>query len=253
MMRAVTEGRGPEGLVLVHGWGFDHRVFAPWLPRLTQRWRVTRTDLPGHGGSAPLPADAGLEAWADAVRLAVPEDAIWVGWSLGALPLLAAAARGARPRALLLLAATPCFCQRDGWPYGLLREELDAMIGGLAEDARRTLRGFHALLGRAGAGDREALRPWRRRGPGPATALEPGLSLLRDTDLRGRLAAIDRPTTWLAGGRDPLVPDGAAKEAARAMPRARMAYHPEAGHLPFLTHPEWVAGHLHLLSQQCRP
>lgn len=247
-MFRTTEGAGREGLVLVHGWGFDHRVFDPWLPRLAPHWQITRLDLPGHGQSAPLAAGAGLDDWADAVREAAPEASIWVGWSLGALPLLAAAAQGARPRALLLLATSPCFCRRPDWPHGLPRSELDAMICGLDRDPARTLRGFHALLGRPGAADRRALRPWRRRGD-PAAGFAPGLSLLRDTDLRLRLAAIDRPARWLAGGRDPLVPDGAAAQAARAMPQATMAYHPQAGHLPFLTHPEWVTDHLQALSQ----
>lgn len=252
MIFTRTEGQGSEPLVLVHGWGFDHTVFDPWLPALTDRWRVTRVDLPGHGRSPASGAAGGLTEWAAAIRQAIPEDALWAGWSLGGLPLLQAVIDGAMPRALLLLAASPCFCQRPDWPHGVPAADLDAMVHGLDAAPEATVHRFRTLLGRGGVADRRALKPWRRRPCASPEALRAGLVLLRDTDLRAGLAGVDRPACWLAGDGDPLIPRAAAARGARAMPRGEIAYHPRAGHLPFLTHPEWATDALQALSRQSR-
>ena len=47
-----TRGYGPD-LVLVHGWGMNSAVWEPIVPGLSERFRLTIIELPGHGGSAP--------------------------------------------------------------------------------------------------------------------------------------------------------------------------------------------------------
>ncbi len=47
-------GAGPA-LLLVHGLGSAATTWRPLLPRLAERYDVVAVDLPGHGGSAPLP------------------------------------------------------------------------------------------------------------------------------------------------------------------------------------------------------
>ena len=49
------EGVG-DPLILIHGITEDHRAWDVFMPELTQRARVIRLDLPGHGASSPLPA-----------------------------------------------------------------------------------------------------------------------------------------------------------------------------------------------------
>ena len=85
-------------LLLLHGLGATADVWAGWQPVLADRWpgRWLAPDLPGHGGSAPLP-EYTFDALAAAVRpLVEPGDrTVVLGHSLGGVVGLALAAAGA--------------------------------------------------------------------------------------------------------------------------------------------------------------
>ena len=85
-----TTGTGVP-LYLIHGWGMNASVWDPLLTTLNDDYQVTRVDLPGHGNS-PLPEkQLALSDWSSALMEAAPENAIWLGWSLGGLLALHAA------------------------------------------------------------------------------------------------------------------------------------------------------------------
>jgi pimeloyl-[acyl-carrier protein] methyl ester esterase len=91
-LHTETTGTGPE-LVLIHGWGLHGGIWEPLLPLLAPHFRVTVVDLPGHGNSEWQDSE-GLPAFADAVLASVPQQAAWLGWSLGGLACQCAAAAG---------------------------------------------------------------------------------------------------------------------------------------------------------------
>jgi 3-oxoadipate enol-lactonase len=108
-LRYAVGGEGPP-VVLVHGLGGAAANWRSLAPALAEGRRVVVPELPGHGGSAPLPATPHVDALADAVLAVVEAEgalpAAWVGHSLGGLVALRAAVR--RPeavRAIVLAAA----------------------------------------------------------------------------------------------------------------------------------------------------
>lgn len=84
----VVEGSGPP-VVLIHGVGLDHHMWAAQAEALRDRFTVLRYDLPGHGGTPPRPGGIGLDDLA--AQLAALLDAENIrrarvaGFSLGAL------------------------------------------------------------------------------------------------------------------------------------------------------------------------
>lgn len=236
-------GRGPE-LVLLPGWSMPAETLRPWAERLALSWRVRLLELPGHGASAePWPA---LDALPEQLAEALPADALWVGWSLGGLLLLAAA--GCRPpAALCLLSASPRFCSGDDWPYGIPAAELQAMREALPRRPERVLGQFLALLARAGRGSRAAALQLKRVQAGyppNVAALAAGLEALAELDLRGALPALGMPVSWVGGDDDPLVPPAAVRWSAARTPQGRACVIEGAGHLPFLTHADAVEAEL---------
>jgi pimeloyl-ACP methyl ester carboxylesterase len=107
-VRYFVGGRGPS-LVLVHGLGGAASNWVELAPLLARRRRLLVPDLPGHSGSAPLPAAPTLSAFADCVAEVAEREAMLpaplVGHSMGGLVALRLALR--RPDAVtaLVLAA----------------------------------------------------------------------------------------------------------------------------------------------------
>jgi len=240
-MTLYTEasGSGSE-LVLIHGWGLHSGIWRRILPGLSNEYRVTLVDLPGHGRSPAIP---GLEL-DDLVAIileSVPDCASWIGWSLGGLVAVRAAvmAPGCCTQ-LVTVACNPRFVRGEGWDCAMPEVVLSSFADALQEDYRATLNRFLALQVRGSDQSSGVLRQLRRDlaafTPDP-TALRDGLEILAGTDLVGQLPGIDCPCLFLMGERDTLVPPDAAYAAAGRIPEAVVRVIRGAGHAPFLSHP----------------
>ena len=88
----VFERYGPEdapALVLIHGLGLCRDLWAQHIPALAERHHVLVYDLPGHGDSAPWPANASLRTFSDQLTSVMDalrvERAAIVGFSIGGM------------------------------------------------------------------------------------------------------------------------------------------------------------------------
>lgn len=230
-------GSGPD-LVLVHGWGLSGAVWQGLVPLLEPHFRLHLLDLPGFGYSHQHPARS-LEQLAAACAAVVPAEAIWLGWSLGGLVAASAALSGhGHPRALVWVATSPCFVANDGWP-GTDGAVLRRFCDQLAADYRATLERFVAIqvLGsRTARAELKMLREQLGARPDPAPdALEHGLQLLANTDLRPVLASLTVPLLRYYGSRDTLVPE--ASLIAFSWPPGSQRLFAGAAHVPFISDP----------------
>lgn len=247
-------GHGP-GLVLLHGWGLHSGVWAGVIPALTQHFRVSCIDLPGHGRSRGWDAGIGLDEVAAAVGAVAPAGAAWLGWSLGGQVAMAAAAAGLASAGLVLVATTPRFVAAPGWPCAMAPATLAGFAAALAQNCGKTVRAFLTLQLR---GDpratqllRELLEVVRTRPEPEPAALRAGLGILAATDLRGQLTKLTQPALVIAGGRDRLVPAEAARRLAAGLPAGKLQLAPAAAHAPFLTDPAgFAAGVLAFLAER---
>jgi pimeloyl-[acyl-carrier protein] methyl ester esterase len=242
---------GPQSppLVLLHGWGMNAGVWEGLPAPVTGARRLAPVELPGHGTALFPAANPSLEGWAEACLQGAPERAVWLGWSLGGLVALQVALQAPeRVCGLVLMAATPRFVRAPEWPQAMPPETLAQFHDGLLVDPSLTLDRFLALQVRGSEAARETLRTLRQEiamRPAPAAAaLAQGLSILRDSDLRARLAELRCRTLWLFGERDTLVPAGVAERIAGLLPKARVRVIPGAGHAPFLSHPAEVGAEI---------
>lgn len=231
-------------LVLLHGWGLSSSVWKSLAEALSDTFMLHTPNLPGHGSAAP--AGPSLNEWADALLSRIPEDAVLVGWSLGAqLALHLARQNPERVARLVLIGASPRFVQADDWPAALpgatltrFRQEFDA-----TPDA--TQRRFVALQS-LGDSARKAVAAALGNSLTTAddthkSALADGLRLLAETDLRTLASEIRQPVRLLHGREDKLMPVTAAEWLADALPDARLTVFGQCGHAPFLSRPEECA------------
>lgn len=247
-----TAGSG-RPLVMLHGWGMHGGLFRPLVDALAGRFNVLAVDLPGHGlssefaGLADVAAHAGLLL--QNIRRITAEPFILLGWSMGGLLAQFMAANFPQHVArLVLVAATPCFVQRDDWESGIAGATLTRFAGELLADYPTTLSRFLALQFFGADEQRDNLRRARelvfaRPAPKPDT-LQQGLELLEQADLRELLASIACPTFLINGERDTLVPSVAQRYTAEHLPRGCGVILKGAGHAPFLSHAQLFHRHL---------
>jgi pimeloyl-[acyl-carrier protein] methyl ester esterase len=108
------------------------------------------------------------------------------------------------------------------------------------------LKRFVALNAMHGPHGREAVRAFTRRlaerGEPSQRALEMTLGWLRDVDLREQTTGLEVPTVVVHGGRDMVVPVGAARWFRQHLPNSTLHELPQAAHMPFFSHrAEFVA------------
>jgi pimeloyl-[acyl-carrier protein] methyl ester esterase len=245
-MHIEVRGEGPP-LLLLHGWAMHGGVFGPLADRLASRYQLHVVDLPGHGHSHDSDTPLALEPVVDALARRVPQ-ATWLGWSLGGLFALHAAAT--RPQALsglVMLCASPRFVRGDAnWPHGISAEIFHDFAAGLRSDPGATLDRFLALQAFGSDHSKAELRTLRTalraRGEPAPRRLVDGLALLEHSDLRASLPGMRVPNLWLAGAGDRLVDPRAMRQAAAA--GSAFGVIAQAGHAPFLSHAEEVAAAL---------
>jgi pimeloyl-[acyl-carrier protein] methyl ester esterase len=249
-MYIQERGKG-RPMVLVHGWGLNGGVWEEWLDHLGPHWRTFTVDLPGFGRS-PIDGEANsLNAVAKEIVAGVPQEAVWLGWSLGGLVALEAALRFPNAvSALVLLAATPRFTPAPDWPCGIDPEIFQSFEADVIAHPEETLHRFALLAAHGGTQAKAVSRQlWERMlqfGAPDSHALKGGLRLLADTDLRQDVVKLDCPALWMIGGRDALVPGSAAGLISALSRQIRTVTIPDAAHTPFLSHPQQC---LHLVTE----
>lgn len=227
---------GRPALVLLNSLGTDHSLWDPVMPGLLRRYRVLRTDKPGHGASSARPGEYTIGQLGGDV-LAVM-DAAGVrrthlcGVSIGGMIGMWLAANAPERIDRLVLSNTSAKLAPEGFVERIrvIRE------GGIAAIADTILGrfftpGFVAQADERYHGVRTTLLQVDPAGYIGCCAA------LRDMDLRPLLARIAAPTLVLTCRDDQSTPASMGEAIAAAIPGARHVQWTLA-HIPFVEAPE---------------
>jgi len=230
--------RGGEGrpLLLLHGFGGAAWNFTELAPLLPGR-RLLVPDLPGHGGSEPLPAPS-LAAFADAVATLLDEPTAVLGHSMGGVVALRLAERHPGLVRSLVLAAPAGISSASRVStvflavVGTLRPA--RIVGRRVDRIGRSPRLKRLVFGRFEVANADVLSEasvhgFLRAAELHTDALGAGLALARD-DPRPSLDRVRAPTLVLFGARDRQVPLADGFEYARRL-GAPLRVIADCGHL----------------------
>jgi len=244
-------GEGPP-LVLVHGLAGAAWNFTELAPLLARRRRVLVSDLPGHGGTAPLPAVASLGDLAAHVALVAEREGMVpaevLGYSMGGVVALRLAAE--RPDAVsavvLLSSAGIVSTTPRGrlWLAATTVLRPARVVARWREEVARRPRLRAAVFGFWGAEEPRALSPEAVLGflaaqPEHADVRSAARALVRD-DPRAYLDRVRCPALVSWGARDRLTPLEDGFELARGLGAPVRAL-PGVGHLVVAECPPEVA------------
>lgn len=235
---------GSPALFCLHGFAANAQVWRPLAESLAGRMCVHAVDLPGCGES-PAQEDLSLEALIEALLAVAPPSALWVGWSLGGMLALRAAAQAgpARVRGVVSVAASLKFVASADWPQGVPPEVFDGFVAG-SDDAPALLRRFAALELMGDPALRRHLKWLQQEAqqPQPSSAtLRQELAWLAALDLRATAPGLDLPVLHLLSGRDAVLPVDCAAALRRGCPSQRVEVLPQACHASPLTEPTALA------------
>lgn len=231
-------------LVLLHGLlahgGFFHEQAA-----LADRFRLINVDLRGHGQSARCGpptverAAADIAELADALKL---DDAVGIGWSLGATVLWRVLTGPAAYRfaGAVIVDMTARVRNGDGWSLGLSPEACEARTAAIRDDFDTFAEtAGHNIFAQPLDGHRAeaewASGEFKRNDP---TAIAAVWASLERQDARALLARIRQPTLVVHGARSSLYGDGTADHLVAALPDARAIRFEHSGHAPHLEEPD---------------
>jgi pimeloyl-ACP methyl ester carboxylesterase len=258
-IHAVTEGTGPD-LVLLHGASGNLREFT-WrlMDRLTPRFRVTTFDRPGLGWSDAIANGADPRAQARVLRRAARrigiEAPLVLGQSYGGAVALAWALDAPETAGLILVAgaAMPWSGPLGAWyrltANPLANRALIPLVTAFAS-RRRVIRTIAEVFAPdpVPAGYAEASgaalalrRATMRENAAQVNGLLPHLRAM--APLYPRLAL---PIEIVHGSADTIVPLATHSEPLlKAVPSARLSRLDGAGHMPHHSHPEAVLAAIH--------
>jgi pimeloyl-[acyl-carrier protein] methyl ester esterase len=193
--------------VLVHGWGFNARIWADVVPHLGDA-NVTLIDL-GFVAGGPK----GQDDW--------PEDAVAIGHSLGVLWLLKQG--GQRFKGLVSIQGFDRFC-----PH-VPPARVAALKRGLIRDPGGTMQAFWRSCGAPDYADPEALAVAR---------LDQGLDWLMHWDAEDAKADLPCPVLALGSRDDAIVPPAMTEGVWQGQD---VLWSPDGGHVLPMRHPAWCA------------
>jgi pimeloyl-ACP methyl ester carboxylesterase len=234
-----TRGEG-DALVFLHGFPFDRTMWRHQVATLT-RWKRVAIDLRGFGASSPPTDGVSMQRYADDVVAVLDalgtRQAVFIGLSMGGYIIFELMRRYPERARALVLADTRADADapesrrsrdeliavaRAEGPDGLVKRQLPKL---LAQETQRTrpelVREVGEMMMRASV-------------PGIVGALE---AMKERPDSRSLLKEIAVPTLVLVGAEDVPTPPAGAKAMAGAIPGARYAEVPAAGHLAPLEQP----------------
>jgi 3-oxoadipate enol-lactonase len=227
-------------LVFLHGIGGAARAWRGQLDTFSDRYRAIAWDMPGYGGSAPLPS-VSIASLADALQDFLQQvgatKPVIVGHSIGGMIVQQLLAQSPHIAGAVVLAQTsPAFGKPDGdWQKNFI----DARLGPL--DRGETLVTLAPSLVKELVGDdpdiggMDLARACMASVP-PATYRATMLALM-GFDLRHALKNIVVPTLVLSGSRDNNAPAPMMAKMASYIPSATYVDIEGVGHLVNLERP----------------
>src|ERR1700759_1372233 len=232
---------GKTPLVFLHGIGGAARAWRGQIAAFGDRYRAVAWDMPGYGGSAPLPS-VGIATLADALQdflqaIGGPRP-ILVGHSIGGMIVQQWLTRYPRDAAAVVLAQTsPAFGKAEGdWQ----KQFIEARLGPL--DRGETMKSLAPTLVKELVGDDPdaAGMEFARdcMGSVPEASYRAMMLALLGFDQRKALADIVVPTLVLSGSKDKNAPAPMMAKMATYIPCSTYVELEGAGHLVNLERPK---------------
>ena len=231
----------------IHGWASNAQVFKPLADLFNDQFHFVAVDLPGFGSSECADAKQAYDInnLMDALLDVAPEQCTWLGWSLGGMLAVQAAARAPqRVGNVMTLCSNAKFIADNKWKQGVPQPLFNGFMESI-DDVRLTLRRFAALTVVGEQKDMLIWLKWLQQNtqvPTPTSdVLKHSLELLALIDNRVILPKLPQPCLHMLATDDAIVPHRVSQEYNALNEKHLTSFVPNGSHASLVTLPQSVA------------
>ncbi|WP_417527198.1 alpha/beta fold hydrolase [Marinomonas shanghaiensis] len=255
--RIETEAFGDssnQAIFMVSGWAMPKEVMRSFALRLSQRFYVVMANLPGISldeqwiSRSRIGPNYDIDALSEQLIDAAPNEAWWIGWSLGGMvSAYVAARRSSCVLGLITLSSSPSFIKREGWGNGMAVEDFDAFSALVEQSPEEGLKRFVMLQAKGALNERALVKQLQAFLPVKTLsrpALIGGLRLLKALDVRREWSLLDLPNLHILGGKDTLVSSQSLAQLVDTNPLQQCVVLSNCAHQSFLEEEEVCVRHI---------
>jgi non-heme chloroperoxidase len=237
----LGEGRP---VVLIHGWPLSNAMYEYQYGALIKNGlRTIGITLRGFGQSDKPYGKYDYDVFAEDIKVVLEElridNAVLGGFSFGGATVIRFASKYNNEhisKLALFGAAAPCEVRKDDFPYGLPTEVLNNLIELNSVNRPALIEEFGKLFAASETALPKGISDWLARIQFQSSqyAMEQGLCMIRDSDLRADLKNITIPTAIFHGKLDKLCPFELAEQLHKGIVNSKLIAFENSGHGLFL-------------------
>lgn len=211
-------------IFLLTGWGGGEQCLMSLVDELAK--------LNHHVIIKNLPYLAEPKQWFSALEKQLPENAYWVGWSLGGQLLSQLTMLTAKQcLGLVTLASNVSFTVKEDWPYAMDAAVFNQFEQSYKDAPKQTIKRFLQLVSQGSSEPKTMVRTLQQAVSDDVMAYgDIGLTLLANLDTRLALKQLTKPQYHLFAEQDALVPIACATMLGDWLPEAKIEIFHQAGH-----------------------
>jgi len=223
--------------MLLHGWGVSNTVWREFAERLDYFDNVSTPCLYEVASNTK---DNKFESIAIVLSKTINSDCVVIAWSVGGLIATRLARHTDKLKAIIFIASTPCFVNKEGWLNTIDKNSINDLQIKLLNNPMAALEYFAGLMAHGDVSSKKTNRVIRHNlaNEKHSTILSSWLIELQQTDQRNDFASLNIPTQFLLGENDALVNPRIEKQIKQLSPNTQCSVFRDCGHAPFISKPE---------------
>lgn len=244
----VTDIGDGKPIVLIHGWPLSDAMYEYQYQSLAQKgFRVIGITLRGFGQSDRPYGKYNFDVFSDDIKVVLEklniQDAVLGGFSMGGAVVIHYVTKynAAHINKLALFAAAaPSWAQRDDFPYGVPKENVEGLIQSTLTQRQDLIESFGAQFPAQEGNISRNVVKWLENINLQAWpyAITQSITALRDLDLRPSLSKIKIPTVVFNGVHDKLCSIELAEQLQKGILNSYLVRFENSGHALFVEEAE---------------
>ena len=240
----VTDLGEGSPVVLIHGWPLSNAMYEYQYSALIKNgFRAIGITLRGFGQSDKPYGRYDYDVFATDIKAVLEElridNSVLGGFSFGAATVIRFVSKYNNEhisKLALFGAAAPCEVRKDDFPYGLPIEILNNLIELNSVNRPQLIEEFGKLFAASETALPKNISDWLARIQFQSSqyAMEQGLHMIRDSDVRADLKKVTIPTSIFHGKLDKLCPFELAEQLHKGIVNSKLIAFENSGHALFL-------------------